>query len=218
MIGCLTAPFRALGCLVLVIALGWGWLHRDRLVAEARRMIGGSSGSAPAAVSSSARPGKRARRTALAKVDSLNGWRADSVVLTPAEVASLLSAGLDPDLRQRLDSLRVELREGEIVVSARLATDRLSRDLVGPLAGMLRPTEAIQATGPLAIRRPGRGEWTVRQFRIRDFPLPREVVGRLLARATGDSAGRAIPFRVPAGVRDIRVRPSGAWLLGAPPS
>jgi hypothetical protein len=57
-------------------------------------------------------------------VDSLNGWRADSVVLTASEFASLVGSGMDRELRSRLDSLQIELLEGEIQVSGRLHTDR----------------------------------------------------------------------------------------------
>ena len=76
MIGCLTAPFRALGCLVVVGAL-WRsagstatrWAHRAR---------GGSPGAeAPAAATSAGRPGPKALASAKSKVDSLNGWGAD---------------------------------------------------------------------------------------------------------------------------------------------
>ncbi len=224
MIGCLTAPFRAVGCLMILVALGWGWWNRDRVMTEAHRLrdwIGSDAGTGTATPASRAssigRPGQRARRTAEVKIDSLNGWRADSVVLSAAEVASLLGSGLDPRLRKRLDSLRVELGEGEIVVNARFSTAALPRDLLGPLGGAVRPWEPVQVAGPVAITRSERGEWTVRSFRVRNFPLPRELMGRLVARATGDSVRQTIRFRVPPGVRDMHVHPSGATLYGSPP-
>ena len=52
--GCLTAPFKLLGCLVLVAALGLGWLYRDRLEHEARRVIDRVRHVAPSAAG---RPG-----------------------------------------------------------------------------------------------------------------------------------------------------------------
>jgi hypothetical protein len=82
--GCLTAPFKVLGCLGLIAALLFGWLYRDRVVREGRRLLGRLE--RPAAVAPSSprgRPGARALETARAKIDSLNGWRADSVVLSP---------------------------------------------------------------------------------------------------------------------------------------
>lgn len=210
--GCLTAPFKLLGCLVLLIALGLAWLYRDRLEHEVRQVIERVQGVVP---SSSGRPGVSALESATAKVDSLNGWRADSVVLTPAEFASLVGSGMDRQLRGQLDSLQVELLDGEIRVSARLRTASLSPDLIGPLAGALGPTEPVDASGPVRVTKPGAGEWRVRTFRIGDIPVPDEMVPRLVGQALGDPRRTAVPVKVPAGVRAIRVRPGGATLYGA---
>src|SRR5262249_44615243 len=141
--GCLTAPFKVLGCLGLIALLIVGWLYRDRVVREGRQLLGRIEGSNPAAGASASRgrPGRRALASAEAKIDSLNGWHADSVVLTASEVASLLGSGLSPAFRKELDSLQVELLDGELTVHARLRTARLPRELVGPLAAVLQPNE-----------------------------------------------------------------------------
>ncbi len=212
--GCLSAPFKLLGGLALVLALAVGWLYRDRLSAELRRLLHRPSSSEPA--TPLGRPGTQALGSAQSKIDSLNGWRADSVVLTAAEVASLIGAGLQPSLRRQLDSLQVELQDGEVAVNAKLATARLPRELIGPLAVALRDREPVEAAGPIEVTGPGRAEWSVRSFRIRDFPIPRDAVPRLMARAFGDSTRRTIPVRIPAGVREIKVRPDGATLFGTP--
>ncbi|HYC32954.1 MAG TPA: hypothetical protein VEB59_11750, partial [Gemmatimonadales bacterium] len=158
MMGCLTAPFKLVGCLGLVVVLALGWLYRDRLVREGRRLLDGT----PATLAeSTGRPGLRALRSARAKVDSLNGWRADSVMLSPAEAASLVGSGLDPTLRKQLDSLQVRLLDGEIALTARLRTARLPQEAVGPLAVALREREPIEATGTLRVVTPGQGEWRV---------------------------------------------------------
>jgi hypothetical protein len=210
--GCLTAPFKLLGCLVLLVALGLAWFYRDRLEHEARQVIARVRGVAPL---TGGRPGVSALESARAKVDSLNGWRADSVVLTPSEFASLVGSGMDPQLREQLDSLRVELLDGEIRVSARLRTAALPPELLGPFAGALGPTEPVDAAGPVRVTRPGAGEWRVRTFRIGDFPVPDEMVPRLVGEALGDPRRTAVPVKVPEGVRAIRVRPGGAILYGA---
>lgn len=209
--GCLTAPFKLLGCLGLIILLGIGYLYRDRLELEARKVIERIQGVVP---STSGRPGVSSLESAKAKVDSLNGWRADSVILTPSEFASLVGSGMDRQLRAQLDSLQVELLEGEIQVSARLHTGTLPREITGPLSGALRPTEPVQAAGPLRVTRPGAGEWKVRRFRIGEFPVPDEMVPGLVGRALGDARMDAVPVKVPPGVRAIRVRPGGATLYG----
>jgi hypothetical protein len=212
MMGCLTAPFKLLGCLGLIVALGVGYIYRDRLELEGRRLIERIQGDVPP---SSGRPGVSSLQSAKAKVDSLNGWRADSVVLTASEFASLVGSGMDRELRSQLDSLRVELLDGEIQVSARLRTDRLPREVLGPLRGALRPTEPVRAAGPVRVTRPGVGEWSVRSFQIGDFPVPDEMVPDLVGYALGDPKRKTVPVKVPAGIRAIRVRPDGATLYGA---
>jgi hypothetical protein len=211
--GCLAAPFKLAGVLLLVVLLAVGWLYRDRLVSEARDIFGADeSGDA----TGSGRPGSRSLLAANAKIDSLNGWRADSVVLSASEVASMIGSGLDQSLRSQLDSLQVELQEGSILVRARLSTARLPRELVGPLSIALRPTEPIEAAGPLEVVGPRQAEWAVRSFRIRNFPLPRDAVPKLVSKALGDPDRRTVPVRIPAGISEIRVRPSGVTLVGVP--
>ena len=182
--GCLSAPVRLIGWLGVIAALALGWLYRDRLIREVRRLLAGHAAAAP--VVSGGRPGGRALESARSKVDSLNGWRADSIVLTPAEVASLMGSGLQPAFRKQLDSLQVELLEGEVAVRARLRTARLPKELVGPLGVALRTYEPVQAVGPLRVLGPGTGEWAIRSLRIRDFPLPDAMVPRLVSRALDD--------------------------------
>jgi hypothetical protein len=211
--GCLAAPFKFAGCLGLIILLGIGWLYRDRITTEARELIGSFGGNEPA--TTAGRPGSRSLMAARAKIDSLNAWRADSVVLNASEVASMIGTGLDPSLRSQLDSLQVELQDGSIVVKARLATARLPKELVGPLAIALRPKEPIEAAGPLEVVGPRKAEWAVRSFSIRNFPLPRDAVAQLVSKALGNPNRRTIPVRVPDGIREIRVRPSGMTLFGA---
>jgi hypothetical protein len=210
--GCLSLPFKLVGGLAVVLAVAVGWLYRDRLSTELGRLV---NRSASEASTSTGRPGATALSSAKSKVDSLNGWRADSVVLTASEVASLIGSGLNPTLRRQLDSLEVELQEGEVAVKARLATARLPRELTGPLAVALREREPVQAGGPIRVIGAGKAEWAVQSFRIRDFPIPRDAVPKLMAKAFGDST-RSIPIRIPAGIREIRVHPYGAILLGAP--
>jgi hypothetical protein len=209
MIGCLTLPFRLLGVAIIVLALVGGWLYRDRIVAEVGRLAGGAE--APAAVG---HPTDAALRTARAKVARLERGAADSVVLDAGEAASLVGAGLDPIVRDRIDSLEVRLGGGRIAVGGMVETGRLPVDLVGPLAGVLRDRERIIAGGPLGVAEPGRGRWVIDQFQLRDFPFPRDVVPRIVERALGDEAGGAVSVRLPAAVRDIRVEPQHVILYG----
>lgn len=213
--GCLSVPFKLLGGVALVVALAIGWLYRDRLAGELHRVLDLSGAGDPP--NATGRPGSRALISAQSKIDSLNGWGADSVVLTASEVASLIGAGLNPSLRSQLDSLQVELRDGSVAVNAKLATARLPRELTGPLTVALREREPVQAAGPIQVVSPGKAEWLVRSFRIREFPIPRDAVPKLVAKAFGDSTRRTVPVRIPSGIREIRILPSGATLFGARP-
>jgi hypothetical protein len=211
--GCLSAPLRLIGWLGLIAALALGWLYRDRLLREGRQLLNDRTSAAPS--TSDGRPGARALAMARSKVDSLNGWRADSIVLSASEVASLMGSGLQPEFRKELDSLQVQLLDGEVAVRARLRTARLPKELVGPLGVALRAFEPVQAVGPLRVLGPRSGEWAIRSVRIRDFPLPDAMVPRLVSRALGDPRQRTVPWRVPPGIRAIRLRPGGATLYGA---
>lgn len=215
MMGCLTAPFRLLGCLGLLVALALGWLYRDLLVREGRRLMGDRTATV-SVEAATGRPGVRALASARAKVDSLRGWRADSVVLTPAEVASLVGSGLDRSLRRELDSLQVRLLDQEIALLARLHTGPLARKAVGPLVMVLGDTEPVEAAGPIGVVASGRGEWRVRSLRVRGVPLPTDLVPWLVSRALGGKPDEPLPVKIPGGISEIRVRPGGAILYGVP--
>jgi len=204
--GCLSVPFKLLGGVALIVALAIGWLYRDRLATELHRVLDSSAAGEPP--TATGRPGSRSL---------IFDWGADSVVLTPSEVASLIGAGLNPSLRRQLDSLQVELLDGAVAVNAKLATSRLPRELTGPLTIALRETEPVEAAGPIQVVGQGKAEWAVRSFRIREFPIPRDAVPRLVAMAFGDSTRRTVPVRIPLGIGEIRIRPSGATLFGARP-
>jgi hypothetical protein len=209
--GCLLAPFRALGCLVLLAALAAAWLYRDRLLEWGGRLL--RDGPPPAAAVG--RPGARALAAARARADSIARGRADSVVLDANETASLISAGLAPSVRAQLDSLRVQLLERRVELAAGLATGRLPRDVVGPFGIVLRDREPIRASGPIAVSRPGLGEWTIERMEVRGVPLPADAVPLLLERLFGEPGRRSVALKLPTGVAAVRVSPDGLVLYGA---
>lgn len=209
--GCLLAPFRALGCLIIIAGIAGAWLYRDRLMEGAGRMLRGE----PDPPAASGRPGTRALASARARADSVAQGRADSVVLSPNETASLIGAGLAPAVRSQLDSLQVRLLDDRVEVGAGLATGRLPRNVVGPLGIALRDREPIRASGPLAVERPGLGEWTIDRLEVRGMPLPADAVPALLERLFAEPGRRSVALTLPPGVRAIRVSPAGLVLYGA---
>ena len=204
--GCLLLPFRLLALALVVLALVGVWLYRDRIVHEVRTFAGyehpGDTGQ----------PSAGALRTARAKLATLSRGTADSVVLDAAEAASLMRTGLDPALRERLDSLSVRLGRGDIAVSGVVRTGRLPADLVGPLAFALRERERVTLGGPLQIVRPGAARWTIDELALRSVPLPRDAVPGLMRRALGDEANGSVGISVPEPVRHIRIEPRSVIL------
>lgn len=208
--GCLLAPIRAVGCLVVVAGVAAAWLYRDRVFGTAMQLAG-LRRPVPAATG---RPGTRALVSAKARTDSVRRGSADSVVLSAAETASLIGSGLDPAVRQQLESLEVRLLDGQIEIGARLATAQLPREALGPLGLAMRRHERIRATGPVTVVGPARGEWRIEQLNVAGVPLPVDAVRPLLDRIVGDGQ-QALPVALPPGVTDIRIRPNGAVLFGA---
>jgi hypothetical protein len=208
--GCLLAPVRLIGCLGLLVVLAVGWLYRDRITDAAKRVVSGGDTSAAAG-----RPGAHALAEARAKADSLGRARVDSVVLTPAQTASLLGQGIDPAVRGQLDSMTVRLQEGRIAVSALLSTARLPRELLGPLALVVHDREPVTAAGPITVSGPGRATWRIERLSVRGFPVPTDALDEIFRRATGRAGGRSVPVKLPPAVREIHIRPTGAVLIGA---
>ncbi len=209
--GCILAPFRALGCLALIAGAAGVWLYRDRVMEIGGRMLRGEP--APAVVSG--RPGTRALAAATARADSVARGRADSVVLDASETASLIGAGLAPAVRSQLDSLVVTLGDARIELGAGLATGRLPRNVVGPFGVALRDREPIRASGSLVVVQPGVAEWTIDRLEVRGVPLPADAVPALLERLFADPGRRSLALALPRGVDDLRVSPAGLVLYGA---
>lgn len=208
--GCLTLPFRILGCLGLIVLLAAGYLYRDRVLQVISDWRGGDRKSAETV----GRPTEGGVRRALDKIDSLNAWRADSVVLSAAEMASLVGAGLDPAFRRQVDSVAVTLGNKRIGIEASLLTDRIPRSVLGPLGSMVDKREHLSAAGTVELVEPGRAVWIVDRLALGGFPFPREMIPRLLERALGSHSSE-VPLAVPHGIRAVRIRPTGVSLFGS---
>ncbi|HEX5387959.1 MAG TPA: hypothetical protein VFW66_14745 [Gemmatimonadales bacterium] len=206
--GCITCSFRVLGCLGLVVLLVVGWLYRDRLGAAWRTLTGH-----PAEVTKAA-PGAAALESARGKLNAVTRGRADSVVLTAAETASLVREGLTPAVRDRLDSLQVTLLDGGIRVGADVETGGVAHELLGPLAFFLSDRQRVQVAGPVRGTSPGHAAWTIERMEIHHIPIPTDAVNRFVSHALGRTDTRTVPLTLPAGVRAVHIRPSGTVLVG----
>ncbi|HEY6947750.1 MAG TPA: hypothetical protein VI297_02945, partial [Gemmatimonadales bacterium] len=174
--GCLLAPFRALGCLVILAGVAAGWLYRDRVLEEFLRLTGRRAEATTAV----GRPGTRALAAARARTDSVARSTADSIVLSPSELASLIGAGLTPVVRDQLDSLTVRLLDGQVEVGGRITGSQIPREVLGPLALAVSDRPRIRAAGAVDVVGPGRGEWVIERLDVGGVPVPADALRDLL--------------------------------------
>ena len=212
--GCLLAPFRLFGCLTLILILLAGWLYRDRLGGWGRELLR-KARNEPAVVTETGTPSPKALAEGQRKLAQLGRGR-DSVTLSADEAASLLGDVLGPYMRGTFDSIRVRLGEGTIEVLAVANTARLPSGLLGPLGMAVGDHEPLSASGPLTVAAPGRGAWGIRSLSFRSFPLPSEVVPRMMEKVTGDTS-RAVPVPLPRAVRSVTVHGSGVTFYSGLP-
>lgn len=208
--GCLKGLVKLLvvALLAAAVALGWHWRHEFRAMWEFWR--GGHTEVAPA--SGLASPAALA--AAKDKVDSLNGWRADSVQLDAAQLAALLADGFGPILQKHLDSVHVTLGTGRVEVTGRLDTGVIPKAALGPLAGLLRQREWVRVGGDVRVLGPHHAEWQVDGLRIRGVRLPGSMVQRLVQASLGGGADGAVPVALPTGVRALRITPTAVTIYG----
>lgn len=212
MSGCLKGVLKFIVAVVLValVAAGWHWRHEFRAMWQFWR------GGEEEIVTTSGLASPAALASARDKVDSLNGWREDSVRLSAPEFAALLADGFGASLKGHLDSVAVTLGAGRFDLVGRLETRVIPRAALGPLASLIHPREWIRLGGTLEVLGAGRAEWKVDGVRMRGVRLPKGMVPRLVEASFGGSASGGVPITIPAGVTNVRVTP-GAVILGGTP-
>lgn len=211
--GCLKGLVK-LGCLVAIAAvLLLLWWFREPIMRTGARWLGRSQALPPVADTAVGAPTPAAVATATAKVQSLGtAHGADSVVLTPNEVASLIGSGIDWTVRKTFDSLRVELLEGSLAVHARLDTRALPRDALGPLAAVVQPREPLRLGGTLTVDRPGTARFTIREISLRGVAFPAPAVKSIAHQVAGADARGGIPVVVDRAIADVAIHPTGMVL------
>jgi hypothetical protein len=204
--GCLTLPFRLAFLAILILGGYLAWTHRREIEARIHRWTAGAGAPDSLAIGNPA-----GASAALAKLGSLNG-RADSVVLAPADLANLLAAVSERLVPGALDSVQVGAGRDALELRGRVDTRRLPLSF-GPLSGVVRDHENVEAGGELLFRHAGLAEWRISSARVRGIPIPRDVLTRLLSRYGGDAAG-VVPVVLPPAVAGLRVSPAGLVLYG----
>jgi hypothetical protein len=210
--GCFKGLIKLVFFLVFLVVVLIGWIYRREIGGAITRLVGGKPTDLPAVARPDiGAPTEAALAAARAKLDSLGRQgRAgrDSVILDANQTASLVGAGLDWSVRRTFDSLRVELQDDYLVVHARLQTDRLPADALGPVKDMVDPVEPIRIGGKVRVNAPMVADFMVEQFQLGTFPFPKPVIDRLVPRMGGNRDG-SFPIAIPPQVGGIRVTPAG---------
>lgn len=211
--GCLKGAFK-LGCAVVIIGvLACAWWFREPLMSMGARWFGRSQALPPVADTAVGAPTPKATASGQAKVGNLRtNTGPDSVVLTPNEIASMIGAGIDWNVRKMYDSLRVELQEGKLVLHARLDTRALPPGTLGPFAGMFGAHEPLRMAGTLSIDRPGTALYDISEISLRGIEIPSPVVHSIAKQMAGASPSGAVPLKVDPAVSDVKVHPTGVVL------
>jgi len=211
--GCLKGAFK-LGCAVLLIGvLACAWWFREPIMHTIASWFGRSTALPPVADTAVGAPTPKATASGQAKVGNLRtNAGPDSVVLTPNEVASLIGAGIDWNVRKMYDSLRVELQEGKLILHARLDTRALPPGTLGPFAGMFGAREPLRMAGTLSIERPGRGLYEITEISLRGIEIPGPFVKQITKQMAGASANGAVPLKLDPAVSDVKVHTTGVVL------
>lgn len=207
-LSCLSAPFRLLGLVLTIGLLYLGWVNRDQV----RRLVHRMTADPPPPSDVALGP-TELRSRAMARLDSLARGKADSVVLTRAEVTTLVVGEVERRAGTMADSVRVDLYDGGVAVEAVVDAAALPKATLGPLADWLSGRQRIELRGALSLLKLGTGAWRIDQVTIRGLPLPRGLWERLLGSVIPGATG-TISFPVDTWITGLRVVPTGAILYG----
>ncbi len=200
-----------LGCVVvLAILMVAAWLTRDTWMSRVRRSRAPDAAEAGAPGWQRATADGAARaRTQLKRLESKSGPA--FVNVTPADLASYIMQEMSRTLPASADSIEAAAIGGRLYVRTTIRTADLgAKDALGPMAALFGERERVQMGGTLRIIRPGFGELQVKEFRIRDFAVPRAIIPRLIRQITrGERAPElspdGLPLTTPPYIGDVRV-------------
>jgi hypothetical protein len=204
----LALPFRLLFLAVLVLAGFAAWSYRREIK---RQIHEWTADSGPPEVVGRAEVGSLAnvRR----RLDSLARRRADSVLLSASDVAGSVETIANRLVPGSIDSVTVRLDREDIDLRGRVDTRTVPVSL-GPVRGVVRDHEFVEAGGRLVYRKPGIAEWQVERVRVRGVPVPRELAERLLRSFGATAELGALTVPLPPAVTGLRVTAAGIVMYG----
>ena len=165
--GCLKSLIGLVLVLVLAVFI---FLNRDRITSAWQDLRGGKERTELG-------PSVELAAVAENKLAALKSGESDAVALSQHELQSLLQYRYRQLLPAFVDSPRVKLEDGKIVVQARVPVERLPQlNELGEAAGFLPDTTEVGVTGTVLPLRAGRVALAVDQVRAARIPLPKRLV------------------------------------------
>ena len=191
---------------LVAVAIGAGWLLRDRWLANPRAEERDASATIWQPLSPEA--SERAR-AAVQRLASNRGPVFES--LYAGDVASYIFEELAKQLPKSAQDVHAAVIGERMYV---MATVRLSElggaAVLGPLASMLSERDTVRFGGVFEVVRPGLAQFRVQEIRVRDFPVPVRLIPRLLqqtrrgARPEG-LADDGLALTIPPHIGDVRI-------------
>jgi hypothetical protein len=177
-----------------------GWQNREQLVASWDRWRGPPDEVSPELAEYADRK--------LATL-SENG-QVQRVALSGAELQSLVEYRWGGLLPQDVTDPRVSMGSGRVTLEANVATARFGRMAeLREIAGFLPDTTSLRAVGSLVPMDDGQVALEVHDLAVASIPLPKQLIGPILARFPGGGeAGlpaNAVALPLPPGIRTIFV-------------
>jgi hypothetical protein len=119
------------------------------------------------------------------------------------------------------ESLQAAVVGERLYVRVSLRTADLGRDVLGPLASLLRARERVELGGPLRVVRPGLSELLVQDVALGAVRLPAAVIPALVRQLTvanrpAGIAESGIPLATPDYIGDVRVARGRVTLYRGP--
>lgn len=201
---------RLITLLFLIVVAGAAWLYRDEIGrwVDARLHPG-------AAVMRVGRPTPEGLRSATAKLGLLGRGGADSVILTPGEMASLVARGTAFLPGVAFDSISVELGDRTTTIRTLVDSASIPATIRTLVPGGVRRYEALVVRGELTPVRAGLAELDVQHVSLRGIPLPASLVAHLATQANGRAANGRVEITLPPAMSGFRVRPDGVTVYRA---
>ena len=204
MFGCL----RKIGCLaLLVVGAGAAYLTKDRWMGR---------GPADVASDSSAivwEPLTDEGATRAKKAVQSLSQRSGAVFanLRPGDLASYIFAELAKQLPPSAKDVRAAVIGDRLYVKALVSLKEIGgAKVLGPLAGLLSPSDTISLGGTFGIVKPGLAQFNVQEIKLREFSVPRPVLPKLVdqIRRKPVPAGISevgLPLEIPSSIGDVRI-------------